>query len=212
MAHTATSARSRTRGSPQKRRGAAKNARRTPWAVIASCALVVVALVAVIVLVTAQHGTSATTASTTLPRAASPTAGTSAPAFTVKAQDGTTLTAQNLLGKPSLVVFFASWCPHCQAEAPRIAQLAAAHPELQIVMIGVGDRETIADIYGFQSRVGMATYADTSASTLGTTAAAWGIQSYPSLFAVDAQGIVRASNVGEVSQQGLDTLVAAAES
>ena len=46
-------------------------------------------------------------------------AGASAPAFVST-------------GKKCLLVFFASWCPDCQAEMPSLQQFALAHPEVEI--------------------------------------------------------------------------------
>ena len=35
--------------------------------------------------------------------------------------------------RPTLIVMFASWCPHCRAELAEIATLRATHPELRVI-------------------------------------------------------------------------------
>ncbi len=46
---------------------------------------------------------------------------------------------------PTLVVVFASWCPHCRAELREIAALRTAHPELRVVGIDYRPQEEYAD-------------------------------------------------------------------
>jgi thiol-disulfide isomerase/thioredoxin len=57
--------------------------------------------------------------------------------FALETFDGDSLSLADLEGKVSLVVFWASWCPACQAELPLLDSLNAAvqHPEFAIVAI-----------------------------------------------------------------------------
>ncbi len=55
-------------------------------------------------------------------------------------------------GKPLVVNFFGSWCGPCKAEAPALAEFAAAHPEVQFVGIAVNDSEDAA--VGFMNEYG----------------------------------------------------------
>ncbi len=57
--------------------------------------------------------------------------------FALETFDGDSLSLADLQGKVSLVVFWASWCPACQAELPLLDSLNAAveHPEFAIVAI-----------------------------------------------------------------------------
>ncbi len=136
-----------------------------------------------------------------------PAIGTAAPDFKLTAKDGSTLTKADLAGKPTLLLFFASWCPHCQAEAPKMAALAEANPDLKIVAIGVGYNDTKQNIYDFQSKFSLPfpTYDDG-----GKAASVYGVSSYPTLVAVDGNGIIRDRDTGEVSQDRLNALVAKA--
>lgn len=52
------------------------------------------------------------------------------------------LKAENLYAieaEQTLVVFWASWCPHCQEEMPNVENWAKQHPETQVVAISLDD-------------------------------------------------------------------------
>ena len=50
--------------------------------------------------------------------------GSEAPPFILKTPAGRTVSLTDYRGKAVLLEFFASWCPHCAAEAPHLAKLA----------------------------------------------------------------------------------------
>ena len=73
-------------------------------------------------------------------------ANVSAPPFELSALDGQRFTEQYLLGRPTLVVFWASWCPVCQVELPKLHALFedAKDDGLRVLAIGfVDDEENI---------------------------------------------------------------------
>ncbi len=53
--------------------------------------------------------------------------GSAAPDFTLPALDGKTYSLSSFKGKPVVLEFMATWCPHCRDEAPIINQLNAAY-------------------------------------------------------------------------------------
>jgi thiol-disulfide isomerase/thioredoxin len=72
-----------------------------------------------------------------------------APDFSVTTLDGKTITKASLQGKPTLLMFWASWCGTCQHELPNVKALYEQHKAkgLQAVAIGFQDEE--ANIRGY---------------------------------------------------------------
>lgn len=66
-----------------------------------------------------------------------------APDFTVTTLDGKTISKSSLEGKPTLLIFWASWCGTCQRELPNVKALYEQHKAkgLQAVAIGFQDDE-----------------------------------------------------------------------
>ncbi len=170
-------------------------------------ALVLVAVFAVIGFVVVSRTKTAGQVENPPTPLAAPAIGAVAPDFSAKAKDGSTITKADIAGKPTLLVFFASWCPHCQAEVPKLKALAAANPDLKMVFIGVGYNDTQQGIWDFQSKFALPvpTYDDG-----GKAASVYGITSYPTLVSVDTNGVIRDRDTGEVSPDRLTALVAKA--
>ncbi|MDR0711756.1 MAG: TlpA family protein disulfide reductase [Prevotellaceae bacterium] len=69
--------------------------------------------------------------------------GDTMPAFNVTDM----IASQSLLGKPSLIVFFATWCPGCQMELPHVQALYEKYDESKkIAIVGFAREQTSADI------------------------------------------------------------------
>lgn len=66
-----------------------------------------------------------------------------APDFTVTTLDGKTISKSSLEGKPTLLMFWASWCGTCQRELPNVKALYEQHKAkgLQAMAIGFQDEE-----------------------------------------------------------------------
>ncbi len=64
-------------------------------------------------------------------------AGEQAPAFTIAADSGRTISVPNFGGKALLLNFWATWCPPCVQETPSLSQLAADYAGRGLVVLGV---------------------------------------------------------------------------
>jgi thiol-disulfide isomerase/thioredoxin len=194
---------------PQARRGSVtKPLKKTPpWTLTISGGLLVVAVAVVIGVVLVNRARSGQIENPPTPLAA-PAIGAAAPDFSAKASDGSTITKADIAGKPTLMVFFASWCPHCQAEAPKLKALAEANPDVNLVFLGVGYQDTQKGIWDFQSKFSLPvpTYDDG-----GKAASVYGVSSFPTLVSVDKTGTIRDRDTGEVTPDRLNSLVAKAK-
>ena len=69
-------------------------------------------------------------------------AGDSAPEFTIRADNGRTVTLPNFGGKVLVLNFWATWCPPCVQETPSLSQFAAKYADKGVVVLGVSvDRD-----------------------------------------------------------------------
>ena len=126
--------------------------------------------------------------------------GLQAPVLSGAGFDGTPVTIAP--GKPTLVVFLAHWCPHCQREVPRLVEWAAdgdVPAGLDVIGVTTGTEESApnyppsewlaAEEWPFPA---MADDADQTAATV------MGIPSYPYFVLLDAEGRVAWRVTGEM--------------
>jgi peroxiredoxin len=64
-------------------------------------------------------------------------AGDDAPGFTIKADNGRTVTLPNFGGKILVLNFWATWCPPCVQETPSLSRFAATYAPKGVVVLGV---------------------------------------------------------------------------
>jgi thiol-disulfide isomerase/thioredoxin len=53
--------------------------------------------------------------------------------FVAKTVGGQEFSGATLVGKPAVFWFWTPWCPTCQGEAPEVAKLAKANPDITFV-------------------------------------------------------------------------------
>jgi cytochrome c biogenesis protein CcmG/thiol:disulfide interchange protein DsbE len=115
---------------------------------------------------------------------------------------GTTLAGQSFdlvstRGKPTVINFFASWCPPCNSEAPDLVAFSKAHPEASFVGVAVNDER--ADTEGFVSKYGIAyPVVYDPEGGLGND---WGVTGIPTTFFLDADGVVKDTIIGAASRE-----------
>ncbi len=64
-------------------------------------------------------------------------AGEQAPPFTVRTENGETISIPNFGGKLLILNFWASWCPPCVEETPSMSQFAKDYAGKGVVVLGV---------------------------------------------------------------------------
>ena len=122
---------------------------------------------------------------------------------------GKPVQAGGATGSPYALVFLAHWCPHCQAEVPRLVSLAEGKKIAGVDVIGVPTGTTDqAPNYPPSSWLAGEDWpfpvALDTAKTKG--AAAFGLSSYPYFVFVDAQGKVVGRTSGEIEPDQLEAI------
>ena len=105
---------------------------------------------------------------------------------TAKALDGFAPVSQSDLanGNVTLVNFWASWCPPCRAEHPRLLELAKEH-----TIIGVNFKDTAGAARSYPIDDGNP-FKGVAFDPQGRTAIDWGVTAPPETFILDGEGTV----------------------
>ncbi|MGN6377704.1 MAG: TlpA family protein disulfide reductase [Gaiellales bacterium] len=133
--------------------------------------------------------------------------GSVAPRFTLRTPQGTQVTVP-VAGKPTLLEFFTTWCPHCAAEAPHLRRLAQQLGSKAAFVSVNADSEDAASVYAFHRYFGLPYPAlvDPSGRPRGNFhksggegrwATAYGVQAFPTLYVISPDGRVVWADDGE---------------
>jgi cytochrome c biogenesis protein CcmG/thiol:disulfide interchange protein DsbE len=128
----------------------------------------------------------------------SPLIGKPVPNFVLTTLDGRSFSSDDLIGRPAVINFWASWCiPACVDEHPVLMDLGAREDEVQLV--GILYDDTPQDALEFLVRYGDGGWPQLDDPS-GTVGLAFGVLGPPETFFVDAEGIVRAKHYGPLTE------------
>jgi thiol-disulfide isomerase/thioredoxin len=122
--------------------------------------------------------------------------GSKAPDFLWVEPSGSTTRLSALRGRPVVLNFWATWCQPCLAEMPRLEQTARDNPGIAFYEIDLD--EDGAKVRGFFDSLEISHLVPLI--DVGTVVArAYGLgQGVPTTFFIDADGIVRSTQIGEM--------------
>jgi peroxiredoxin len=134
--------------------------------------------------------------------------GTTAPDFTLKTPAGQSVSLSTYRGKATLLEFFATWCPHCDAEAPHIKSILAKLPASRYAWVSVNaDGETAPSVYAYHRYFGLKDPAllDPSGQpgnfrqpgAAGPVTTKYQVQAFPTFYVVDTKGKIAWASDGE---------------
>jgi peroxiredoxin len=127
--------------------------------------------------------------------------GIPAPEFTLATPKGATMRLSDLRGKTVLLEFFATWCPHCQAEAQHLPRLYESLPPSDFAFLSVNaDSEDGGSIHAFERffkiswpallDLGTPVGSFKQAGGAGPVTTAYGVALYPTFYIIDPKGRV----------------------
>jgi peroxiredoxin len=134
--------------------------------------------------------------------------GSKAPTFTLRTSEGKRVSLAGYRGKAVLLEFFATWCPHCDAEAPHLRDLFASLPRSRYAWVAVNaDGEDAASVYAYDRYFGLAspTLLDPSSQpgsfhkqgAAGPVTTRYQVQAYPTMYVLDRTGRITWRSDGE---------------
>ena len=144
--------------------------------------------------------------------AASPLISKPAPEVIAEDLSGTTVRLSQFRGRYVVLNFFASWCVPCAREHDDLQRFSTRHGSS-----GSGDAQVVAVLFDDEPSDARAFFAERGGDwpvlvdPRGKVALDFGVRGPPESFVVDPDGFVIARIVGEVTDAGLDRLVAEAE-
>jgi thiol-disulfide isomerase/thioredoxin len=140
-----------------------------------------------------------------------PALGATPPTLSGYSFDGSPITIDPSSGTPTMVVFLAHWCPHCNREVPRLVEWndgGGVPSDLQIIGVSTAANKDypnwppskwIAD-----EKWPWPVMADSEDQT---AAAAYGLPGYPYFVIIGADGTVKARQSGEVEIDDLEQII-----
>ena len=125
--------------------------------------------------------------------------------------NGKTIDMSRLVGKkPVMLVFWASWCPTCREEVPKINRLYEKYRDqgMEFIGINVGYNDSVAKARAFVKKTGMAY--PVIFDKRGKISRMFAVQGVPTVFVTDRNGVVRFKNYGlpTMSEQDFKQLLA----
>lgn len=124
----------------------------------------------------------------------------------VRDLEGQPITLASLRGRPVWLVFWATWCPPCQAETPDLQRAYAAHEAEGLELIAIDVQETAEIVTDY-----MATYDLTYTGALdpsGSIMRSYGVFGLPTHYFIDDEGIIRDRFYGPMSLEQMEERLA----
>ena len=128
------------------------------------------------------------------------------PDFAFYDESGEKFRISDFEGKPTVVVFWASWCNDCQEQMPYMNEYMTAaeqYGDIQFLFINKtdGEKETIesADIYIREQQLAIDSYYDTDAQAYDIL----GLHNIPTTIFLSPEGIIKAWSPNQIKEQGV---------
>jgi peroxiredoxin len=134
--------------------------------------------------------------------------GSVAPRFTLRTPEGDPVSLSSYRGRAVLLEFFATWCPHCQAEAPHLRRIARELGFRRYAYLSInGDGETAPSVYAFHRYFGLPYPAlldpggrpgsFSSSGEPGPVSKRYGLQNFPTFYVIRPDGRIAWRSDGE---------------
>lgn len=111
--------------------------------------------------------------------------------------------SDDLKGRVTLVNFFASWCPPCEAENDTLLKLKA---DKGIVIYGINYKDNSSSRRDYLARLGNP-YAAVTPDPNGQLAIMWGTYGVPETFIIDAAGRIRYRHSAPLTEADIENTI-----
>ena len=135
-----------------------------------------------------------------------PLARFTAPDFSLaELTSGNTVTLRQYAGQPVLVVFWATWCPHCQAEMADLNKLQKNYKDQGFVLLAInsGDSKALVSSYKTSHQLTFQILLDSKKAVMKS----YNTTGIPSHFFIQPNGVISSIVVGEIHYEILASQV-----
>jgi thiol-disulfide isomerase/thioredoxin len=133
--------------------------------------------------------------------AAQETIGTSAPDFSLPGLDGANVSLAQLKGKPTVINFWATWCPPCKEELPELQQSYRQNGRrVNFLAISVKEERETVSAFVESETLQLPVALDTD----GAVADDFLVRGLPTTVFLNADGVITARHLGGVTAESLD--------
>ena len=136
------------------------------------------------------------------------TEGSRAPDFTVRTVAGESITLSELRGKAVLLNFWGTWCGPCRREMPEFQRAYDRFSQDGFEIVAIAFNDTFEAIASFRDEFGLSF--PLALDETGELNDAYGIQTRPSSFLLDADGVILARHFGLMTEAQLGEMLAKA--
>lgn len=138
---------------------------------------------------------------------AQPKVGFRAPDFALQTLSGESVRLSDLVGRPVVISYWATWCIPCQQELPILQRLAQEFESQGLVVVTVNaiDQDNLQDVQAMLSDKGMSL--PVLLDQGGQFASTYGALFFPTTIFVDASGVIRYIRLGDSSEADLRTKI-----
>jgi len=133
----------------------------------------------------------------------SPLIGEAIPAFSLPTFSGTTLNADELKGRVTLLNIFASWCYACSAEAEMLNKIKNQY---HVAIYGISYKDKQDDINAWLKKYGNP-YVKIANDQSGSVAIDLGVFGTPETFVINKEGKIIYRHVGVINQDNWDHVI-----
>lgn len=132
-----------------------------------------------------------------------------APDFAFPSLDGTTVRLSDYKGKVVMLNIWATWCPPCVRETPRLVRLANTYEQQGLVVLGLNttyqdNRDAVAQ-FAREQQIPYPILLDTT----GEGGQKYPARLMPTTYLIDRDGKIVYTRVGEIDEATLDEQIAA---
>lgn len=125
-----------------------------------------------------------------------------APLFLLDTLDGKTLSHADIAGQRTYINVFATWCPPCRSEIPRLVQAARQHHNVRFIF--VDEQESPSAVKRFARQFGIRSEIAIDQGQFATT---YGAMPIPESIFIDERGVVRMLYRGPIPQDRLQKVL-----